>query len=155
MYLPEIILSAIIALAIVLLLIPVGGYRTRSADAGIGITMLFFFLLIAPLLWAASVWTPAVGPVIMDVAWMPIFLTAIVVGLLLAAVLPHKSNHAHLSNEPRQVDRSDQGVVDKEAIHEEEKAAATGVAAVFGFFFVALLVAAIVIAVAGSNYTGF
>ncbi|MFP4069762.1 MAG: hypothetical protein ACLFVC_06230 [Opitutales bacterium] len=136
----EIIFILIFTLILVILLAPVGGYGTyrtrvwgrrvparREDDAeaiGLGMTMFFFFFLIFPLLLASNYWITPYGPTFMDVSWVPIIVTGILLALLIAAISPRR---------PRPGVRE---------ITAPEEAAGAGAAALFGLMFFLLLIGA-------------
>ena len=49
---------------------------------------MWFFLVVFLAAWAIGVWAEPVGPVMWDIAWVPILFGALFVALLLAAVPP-------------------------------------------------------------------
>lgn len=61
----------------------VGGFR-RQTEWG---DLALFFLLILLLTWAFGGWFPAFGPMIWGVVWIPFFITALLVTLLLTAFI--------------------------------------------------------------------
>ncbi len=145
---PEILFILVFSLLLVILLVPVGGVRTHrdrftgrrvpveedaeieAAGIGVGVTMLFFFLLLFPLILAASVWIGPRGPHLWGVSWAPIVITGILLALLIAAIIPPRSGSV------------------TESASEPEEPVATGVTAVFGLMFFLLFFAAIVLIVA-------
>ena len=71
-----------IVIALVLSFIFIAAFRTRGPWGSI----VLFFLLIFLAAWAGSVWIQPVGPVLWGVAWVPMLVLALLMGLLLAAV---------------------------------------------------------------------
>lgn len=145
----EILFILVFTLILVTLLVPVGGYRTyrdrfdgrrfpaeeEPADpadvgigAGVGLTMLFFFLILFPLILAGSVWIGPRGPLFMGVSWLPIVAIGVILLLLLAAVLPRESRTGRTRSEEAEI-----------------QGAAAGV---FGLFFFLLLIAVVALIVA-------
>jgi len=107
------------SLLLVTLLVPIGRrrtYRTRfmgrrvevtepgipavdkDQPVGTGLTMLFFFLLIFPLLLLGNAWITPYGPSFMGVSYVPVVVLGFLITLLLAAVLP-KDNPVNQENE--------------------------------------------------------
>lgn len=91
----EIAFILILTLLFVALLVPVGGYRTRFSHyrgegraAGVSVALLFYFLILFPLIWAISAWVGPVGPMLWGIYWMPILLIGLALTLLIAAVTP-------------------------------------------------------------------
>lgn len=104
--LPEILFILFFTFLLVFLLVPVGGYTTYrdrygrrrvepepeggEEEIGIGLTMLFFFLVLFPLMLAGNAWIIPYGPVFMGVTWVPILLLGLFLALLLMAVTPRR-----------------------------------------------------------------
>ncbi|MFP4353268.1 MAG: hypothetical protein ACLFRP_09300 [Puniceicoccaceae bacterium] len=144
----DILFILIFTLILVALLVPVGGYRTyrdrfdgrrfpaeeEPADpadvgvgAGVGLTMLFFFLILFPLILAGSVWVGPRGPLFMGVSWLPIVAIGVILVLLLAAVLPRESRTGRTRGEEEDLRRTAAGI--------------------FGLFFFLLLIVAVTLIV--------
>lgn len=87
--LPDILFIAVLTLVLVILLVPIAGYRTRRHGASIGVTMLFFFLILFPLIWVSSAWVTPYGPALFGVSWVPMLVAGLLLALLVAAVAPH------------------------------------------------------------------
>ena len=103
---PELLFILFFTFLLVFLLVPVGGYytyrdrygRKRVApesegggeEIGMGLTMLFFFLVLFPMLLAGNRWVVPYGPVFMGVTWIPILLLGLFLALMLAAVTPRR-----------------------------------------------------------------
>jgi len=139
----EFLFILLFTLLLVILLVPVGGYRTyrtrfrgrrvrleepelsqeeEGQAIGIGMMMLFFFFLIFPLLLLGNVWIAPYGPAFMGISFLPLLIFGLLIALLLAAVLP-RENRSELPEDP-------------------EAEAGKGIAAVFGvMFFVFLFIA--------------
>lgn len=144
----EILFIFLFSLILVALLVPVGRYgtcRTRvhgrrvpvkeqsgEEFIGVGLTMLFFFFLIFPLILAANAWITPYGPVYMGVSWVPIIFIGLTLALLLAAVSPRRSKVT-----PVKLDDSPEEEVQQGAL------------AVFGLMFFFLLILAFSIIIAG------
>ena len=150
--LPEIIFIFLFTLILVALLVPVGRYgsfRTRfrgkrvpvreeteldqpeTQEVSIGMTMVFFFLILFPLILAGNYWVTPYGPTFMEISWVPVVAIGILLALLIAAVSPRRPR-------PTSIDAT-----------ETEEDVAAGAAALFGFsFFVLLLLSLAVIIVA-------
>lgn len=144
----EILFIFLFSLILVSLLVPVGRYgtyRTRvygrrvpvkeqsgGAFIGVGLTMLFFFFLIFPLILAVNSWITPYGPVYMGVSWVPIIFTGLALALLLAAVSPRRPKVT-----PIKLDDSPEEEVQQGAL------------AVFGLMFFFLLILAFSIIIAG------
>ena len=115
----EILFIFLFSLLLVTLLVPIGRrrtYRTRfmgrrvevtepgippvdkEKTVGIGLTMLFFFLLLFPLLLLGNAWITPYGPSFMGVSYVPVVVLGFLLTLLLAAVLP-KDNPVNQENE--------------------------------------------------------
>jgi len=141
---PEIIFVFILTFILVALLVPLGRYRTYHSEAyrrrmgdpeqeaasegiGVGLTMLFFFFLLFPLILAGNLWIGPYGPVFMDVSWLQILIIGILLALLIAALSPR---------EPKP------GTAE---VTDPEEPVATGVAALFGLMFYILFFAAIAV----------
>lgn len=91
--------------------------------------VVWFFLLIFLAAWAAGTWVTPVGPVWMGVSWVPFFIGALAVALLLAAL-----------SEPRPRTAAAEARTDVEA--EEAQAV--------GFFFWLLILLLVVLIVLGA-----
>jgi len=143
----EIVFVFIFTFILVALLVPLGRYRsyhsetyrrqigTREEEAasegiGIGLTMLFFFFLLFPLILAGNLWIGPYGPVFMEVSWLQILIIGLLLALLIAALSPREPR-------PGTADATD-----------PEDAVSTGVAALFGIMFYILLFAAIGVIIA-------
>lgn len=136
----------ILTLFLVALLVPLGRYRTyhsytprvaardderASEGIGVGLTMLFFFFVLFPLILAGSYWVGPYGPMFMGVSWVPILFIGLVLALLIAALSPRDSRPVTLEeNDP------------------EVSATETDLAAVFGITYFILLLTAIALIVA-------
>lgn len=106
MMVPEILFIFLYSLLLVFLIVPTGGYtlyrdrygrkrvksesQTTEEEIGMGVTMLFFFLVLFPLLLAGQRWVTPVGPLFMGIAWAPILLMGVLFSLLIAAVAPRR-----------------------------------------------------------------
>jgi hypothetical protein len=88
MYITHLILAILFAVLFTVLLIPLGGHRTRREESGAGVAFLFFFLLFLPFIWAGGLWMTPFGPMVYEVAWMPFLLVGFLVMLLIVVTLP-------------------------------------------------------------------
>lgn len=143
----EWLLIFLFSILLVGLLVSVGGYRPRRSrrglpvdpdleketrateDVGIGLAMLFFFLILFPLLLAGNAWLTPYGPVLMGVSWLPLVFFGLLLTLLIAAIAPREPGR-------RRGSKKDSGVDEVEV---EERAAPT----VFGTVFFILLILAV------------
>lgn len=142
----EIVFIFIFTLILIGLLVPVGRYRSYHSIAyrnrvaardeepapegvGIGLTMLFFFFILFPLILAGSFWIGPYGPMFMEISWVPIVVLGILLALLVAALSPRE-----------------RGPVTSSATEPEERVAA-GLSALFGVAFFFLFFAAVAIIV--------
>ena len=78
----EIVLAFVIGL--LLALIFAYGFGRTGPWGG----FLWFFLVLFLTAWAVGLWAEPIGPVVWDVAWVPIFFGALFVALLVAAIPP-------------------------------------------------------------------
>lgn len=117
----------VIVLAVILSWIFVGGFRWRHTPDGSGWASGFLlFIFVGLMMWAAFLWIPPAGPVVGDVAWVPLLIVGVLVALIFAVASP-----------PRRGDTTQ--------ITSPERPAADP-SAIFGvFFWVAVLILAIVI----------
>lgn len=145
----EIIFIFFLTLILVSLLVPVGRYRRynpqayrrdirtsdeepEAEDVGIGLTMLFFFFLLFPLIIAGSFWIGPHGPAFMGISWMPIIVLGVLLALLIAALSPREPKTGRQSTTAP-----------------EEPVVGAGVATVFGLmYFLLLFLIVVVIAAA-------
>ena len=78
----EIVLAFVIGL--LLALIFAYGFGRTGPWGG----FLWLFLVLFLTAWAVGLWAEPIGPVVWDVAWVPIFFGALFVALLVAAIPP-------------------------------------------------------------------
>ena len=132
MFLTELIFIIILTVILVGLLVPVGGYTTRHEEMSAGATMVFFFLVLFPIIWAASAWATPYGPAWMGVYWAPILVFGLLFALLIAALSPRR--RPGVQREPVAASR-------------EAREEAETTAGLFGGIFFIFLIAAVVIAI--------
>ena len=103
---PEILFILFFTFLLVFLLVPVGGYTTYrdryghkrvepdsgggDEEIGMGLTMLFFFLVLFPLMLAGNAWIVPYGPVFMGITWVPILVLGLFLALILTAITPRR-----------------------------------------------------------------
>lgn len=92
MILTHFLIAILLAVLFTVLLIPLGGHRTRREEHGAGLAFLFFLLIFLPFIWAGGLWLTPFGPMMHGVAWMPFFLVGLLVMLLLLVTLPDASS---------------------------------------------------------------
>lgn len=118
----------VLAMAVLLSALLVGGFGWRHprSSSPLG-ALLFSFLLVGVLMWAAAVWVQPAGPLLWGVAWAPLF----GVGLLTILVVLALSTPAR---DPRKLEAE---------IHrqEAERRSGDGSAWIFGTVFWILVVA--------------
>ena len=90
MIMTHFLIALLLAILFTIVLIPLGGHRTRRDEYGAGLAFLFFFLIFLPFIWAGGLWMAPFGPMMQGVAWMPFFLVGLFVMLLMLATLPTK-----------------------------------------------------------------
>ncbi len=88
MILTHFLIAILLAILFTILLIPLGGHRSRREEYGAGLAFLFFFLIFLPLIWAGGLWVAPFGPMMHGVAWMPFVLVGLFVMLLLLVAIP-------------------------------------------------------------------
>lgn len=119
MFFYDMLIAIVLALIVVAILTP--GRRYRGTDGGAA--LLFFFLILFPLIWLAGAWLTPIGPPIAGVSWLGFVLAALFLLLLLFALAPPPASGS-------------------ERLPESE--GAPGAAVAFGLFFWILLIAAVV-----------
>ncbi len=66
---------------------PVGWRHNRAGERAI-ISWIFTIMVLLPLIWAATIWLPPAGPVVVGVPWVGPLLVGLLVAFLLAALAP-------------------------------------------------------------------
>lgn len=117
----------VIVLAVILSWVFVGGFRWRHTPDGSGwASGVLLFVFIGLMMWAAFLWLPPAGPVVGDVAWVPLLVVGILVALIFAVASPPRRRRPTAITPPEQPSADPSGM--------------------FGvFFWVAVLILAIVI----------
>lgn len=132
MWFAELLAAFLIALVFSFILVALFG-RDRTTG-GAWPFFLFFFLILMLAVWAGGRWVVPFGPVAWGIAWLPLLFVGFFVALLIAAVLASEGRVR------RRVPPSETATT-----RAETEAPATSRAALGGFFWLLLLVLAIVI----------
>ena len=87
MFVANLVFAFVAALLFSVLIAGLIGWR-HPADRGDGAAgpALFLFLILFLTAWAGGVWVRPFGPVLWGTSWLPFFLVALLVGLILLAV---------------------------------------------------------------------
>lgn len=101
MYLVDLLFAFVIALLLTSLLVPLGGFRRRTAgETGAGI-LLFLFCALFFTTWAGGLWVAPFGPTLLGRSWLPFLLVGGFVALLLAAATVPPARYRRLDYERR------------------------------------------------------
>lgn len=103
------------------------GWRHPARADAVGISILFLFIILLVVMWAAAAWLPPLGPALYGTSWLTILIVGLAISLLILAVsMP-------VSRQP---------VPEKTATRAEHEAAAFG--AFFWILILGLLILGIV-----------
>lgn len=87
MFLTELAFAFVIALLLMIVFLPVFGWR-RPAHQGRWGGALLLFVLLFLFVWFGGVYAAPVGPVLFDVYWLPFVLVGVLYLLLVLAIIP-------------------------------------------------------------------
>ena len=72
------------------------GWRRVPGEGGVLLSAFFLFVFVLLGVWAAYLWVPPMGPVVGDVAWLPLLIVGLAVALLIAAAVPPASRRVEV-----------------------------------------------------------
>ncbi|MDT8319533.1 MAG: hypothetical protein RQ826_03295 [Xanthomonadales bacterium] len=125
MFLYEMLLAIVLAFIVIAILAPSRRYRAESGTP----LLVFFFLLLFLLIWAAGAWLTPIGPPVMGIYWASFVIAAFFLLLLLFAL-------ASPPDTPRRGSAIEPGEPGDDAM--------VGTIVAFSIFFWALLIGAII-----------
>jgi hypothetical protein len=140
---------ATLFVALIIALI-VGGLFAVGGARGPWPNIVWFFLVLFFATWAIGVWADPVGPQIYGVSWVGFFVTAVLIGLLIAAATPSdRRRRRELKELPLQDDEGgEQGTQPAPVDPRETSGEGVGAAAaVTAFLWIFLIVALSVVVV--------
>jgi hypothetical protein len=131
MFFAELAFAFVIALLLLVVFLPVFGWRRPARQGGTsGLTVLFVLLFL--FVWFGGVYAAPLGPVLFDVYWVPFVLVGVLYLLLVLAIVP-----------PHEATRRDSFERSPEAETERSEAAIGAFGAFFWVLAILLVVALI------------